>query len=197
MIGASGESSFTYPMLISFLESNSSLLYLASASSKRIEFANLIDFFEGSYEKRGKIIQLYPHLNKIDNIEIEFNKIGLTYHFKYNGKNKQIILIARGFPVNFYRPGIISLTYSIIDLINTEILLLSQHLVYYFPKLEKKLYLLGGSTIPYLEIYEENLVSTWIKVNKLSEFQTSKHIWDNFQIHPLENRLRRKCLGVE
>lgn len=194
IIGSSGESSFTYLTLYNFLESGSSKMYLASASSKRIEFSKLIGFFEGSYETRKNIIKLYPDFEKINDIQIEYNKIGLAYHFNYCNKNKSIILVARGFPVNFYRPGSISLTYTMIDPVYAEMVLLAQHLVLYSSELKKELYLLGSSNIPYFNINEEEVISTWIESNKLSAIKKNADVWSNFRVHPLEEKLRVRCI---
>jgi len=194
VIGATGESSFTHSMLIRFLESSASLLYLASASSKRIEFSDLIEFFEGNYDTRRRIISLNPVLGKIDNIEIEFSQIGLTYHFTYDKKNKSISMLARGFPVNFYRPRGISLTHRIIDPINTEIVLSAQHLVRFCCVLQNALYLVGDTPIPSFEINEENIMAQWMGLNELMQLKTRTSVWDNFRIHPLEDRLRTRFL---
>ena len=103
---------------------------------------------------------------------------------------KSIILVARGFPVNFYREGSISLTHSIIDPIYTEIIVLLQYLVNNSHKLKNKLYLLGFTPIPDLQIKEETIISSWINYNKLSIAHNTGNIWNNFDIHPLEDKLR-------
>ena len=130
----------------------------------------------------------YPALKRINDIQIESNQIGLAYHFKYCNKNKSIILVARGFPVNFYRPGSISLTHSMIDPVNAEIVLLAQHLALYSNELKNELYLLGNGIIPYLDLNEEELISTWIEYNKLSVIEENGDIWSNLNIHPLEKK---------
>ncbi|MCJ7654290.1 MAG: NAD-binding protein, partial [Dehalococcoidia bacterium] len=197
VIGATGESSFTLSMLTSFLESESSNVYLASASSKRIEFAELIEFFEGSFETRNRTIQAHPALGKVSNIEIESNQVGITYHFRYKGKRKSLIMIAEGYPVNFYRPQTISLTPAIMDPIVTEIALCCEHLACFSNSLEHILYLLGGSQIPNLDIDEEQMISEWLKLNELSPTSLEASAWDYFRIHPLEDRLRAKCLEID
>jgi serine/threonine protein kinase len=193
IIGATGESSFTYSMLTGFLEGNTSKMYLVSASSKRIEFADLIEFFEGSFQKRGKIIKEHPTLGQVNDIQIEYNLIGQAYHFLYGNTKKSIVLVAGGFPVNFFRKEGISLTYRIIDPVEAEIMLLSYHLARFSRSLEKKIYLLGESTIPNLEINEQELMKNWIVSNGLSTVHESD-VWINFKVHPFEAKLRIRCI---
>jgi S-adenosylhomocysteine hydrolase len=197
VIGATGESSFSLLMLSNFLESESPNLYLASASSKRVEFADLIDFFESSFETRNLAMKTYPILSKITNIEIEISQIGIIYHFKYQEKRKSIVMIAEGYPVNFYRPHTISLTPTIMDPIITEIALCCEHLVRFSNDLKHNIYLLGSSQIPNMNIDEEKIVSEWLKLNELTQSHLNISAWSYFKIHPLENRLRAKCLGID
>jgi hypothetical protein len=106
-------------------------------------------------------------------------------------------MIAEGYPVNFYRPQTISLTPAIMDPIITEIALCCEHLARFSNGLEHVLYLLGGSQIPDLNVDEEQMISEWLKLNELSRPGLKALPWGYFRIHPLENRLRAKCLSID
>ncbi len=190
VIGATGESAFTCSMFFSFVTSDAHKIYLASASSKRIEFQNIISFFEtGDKNDNYKSI-----LDKIENIKIEQMSYGINYNFQYKGVDKAIILIANGYPVNFYRQDIISLTESVIDLIYCELLVLIQYLLDPKNELTNKLYLLGSKDLEVLDVQEELLVSRWFDLLSLKFNNLSQNVWDKFDVHPLEEKLRDKCL---
>lgn len=194
VIGATGESSFTYEMLDSFLKGRSSRIYLASASSKRVEFADLIQFMEGGDLARNKIVEKLPGLHDIQRIEIERSQIGLAYHVTCGSLRKSIILVAGGFPVNFYREGTEGLGHSMIDPVYAEMVLLAGRLALRDFQLENRLYLLGGEVIPNLDASEEDLMSVWLKANRL-EALAPEGIWKLFRVHPCEAKLRARCVG--
>lgn len=188
IIGATGESAFTQSMFFSFVTSTAKKIFLASASSKRIEFQNIVNFFEhGDKEARYKQI-----IDRIEDIRIEQKEYGIVYNFTYKNVAKKIVLIANGYPVNFYRKNVISLTESVIDLIYCEIILLVGYLLK--AKLNPKLYLLGSEDLNFLDIEEEQLVRNWFDLLCLHLDETTSNIWRKFDVHPLEDFLRRKCL---
>lgn len=191
IIGATGESAFTSSMFFSFVTSQATKIYLASASSKRIEFKSIVSFFEMGYkeEEYKKII------NQMDNIKIEQSSYGIIYSFKYKNLNKKIVLIANGYPVNFYRKDIISLTESVIDLVYCEMFLLIKYLLN--NSLEPKLYILSSSELNSLDLEEENIVKSWFRLLALHFDEKQGEIWNKFDIHPLEELLRKKCLMIE
>lgn len=187
IIGATGESAFTSSMFFSFVTSNARKIYLASASSKRIEFQNIISFFEAG-EKDNNYQQI---INQIENIRIVQNSYGITYSFRYKDIDKNIILIANGYPVNFYRKNIISLTESIIDLIYCEMFILVQYLLTAKAQLTPTLYLLGTSELSHLDLQEELLVKAWFDLLALQSDYSDETIWNTFDTHPFEDTLRK------
>ena len=191
IIGATGESAFTSAMFFSFVTSQATKIYLASASSKRIEFESIVSFFEMGYkeEKYKKII------DQMDNIKIEQSNYGIIYSFNYNNLNKRIVLVANGYPVNFYRKDVISLTESVIDLVYCEMFLLIKYLLN--NSLEPKLYILSGPELSSLDFEEENIVKSWFNLLALHFDEKQGEIWNRFDIHPLEELLRDKCLLIE
>ena len=175
IIGATGNSSFTYEMLRQFVCSSISHIYLASASSKRVEFQSVIEFFEGSHHNLENEIA-----DEINSIKITRKNFGTVCDFIFN---KNITLIADGYPVNFYRKGTISLTYSIIDLINAEIISLVKELLNRHNDLENEIYFLGDNKLP---LDEAPLLAAWFNVFK----RDIVDVWSYFDIHPCEEILR-------
>lgn len=191
IIGATGESAFTSTMFFSFVTSDAKKIFLASASSKRIEFQCIVDFFEVG----DKDVHYKQIIDEMENIRIEQKDYGIIYNFSYRNIDKKIILIANGYPVNFYRKNIISLTESVIDLIYCEISLLIQYLLK--TPLSPKLYLLGASDLSILDIEEEQLVRSWFNLLYLRFDKEVTTIWDQFDVHPFEKFLRERCLPMK
>lgn len=189
VIGATGSSSFTYEMFECFLKGNASSIYLASASSKRVEFGRVIDFFEGSERRRVDATQHCPALNDVDGVELERTSVGIAYHFRYDGSRKSIVLVAGGVPVNFFRPDGMSLPYRVIDPVQAEIAMLAGHLARFPSGLESRLYLLGDSDIPGFSFDETALMRDWLDHSGLN-VSDSDAGWALFGVHPLEARLR-------
>lgn len=191
IIGATGESAFTSSMFFSFVTSDAKKIFLASASSKRIEFQCIVDFFEVG----DKDVNYKKIIDKMENIRIDQKDYGITYSFRYKNIDKKIVLIANGYPVNFYRKNIISLTESVIDLVYCEIALLIDYALK--TKLRSKLYLLGAAELNALEVEEEHLVRSWFGLLCLHFDDTVTTIWDKFDVHPLEDFLREKCIPID
>ena len=190
IIGATGETAFTSSMFFSYVKSDAKKIYLASASSKRIEFQSIVDFFEVGDKDNS-----YKHIiDEMENIRITQKDYGIIYSFCYKNIDKEIVLIANGYPVNFYRKNIISLTESVIDLIYCEIFMLIQYLLDKKIQLKSKLYLLGSSDFNSLEVQEEQLVRSWFSLLALRSDCSAETIWNRFDVHPLEDILREKCL---
>jgi S-adenosylhomocysteine hydrolase len=190
IIGATGESAFTSLMFFSFVKGSAKKIYLASASSKRIEFQSIVNFFEA-----GDKDEMYKQvIDEMENIRIEQKEYGIIYSFQYKNIEKKIILIANGYPVNFYRKNIISLTESVIELIYCEIFLLIKHLLK--ESLKPDLYLLGASALRLLDVEEERLVRSWFNLLALQFDETDEAIWNRFDVHPYEDVLRDKCFII-
>jgi S-adenosylhomocysteine hydrolase len=190
IIGATGEAAFTSLMFFSFVTSDAKKIYLASASSKRIEFQNIVNFFEvGDKDEAYRQI-----IDEMKNILIEQKDYGTIYNFRYKDVDKKIVLIANGYPVNFFRKNIISLTESVIDLINCEIFILIEYLLKEKENLKPQLYLLGSSDLHSLDVEEECLVQSWVNLLALQFDETDGTIWKRFDVHPFEDSLRNNCL---
>ncbi len=150
MVGNTGTAAFTSEMMEAFLEGQASRLYLASASSQDREFRTFLDMAEGKADwPKGAVL-----------LSQEDHEFYTRFRFDFGGREKKVYLIAEGLPVNFYRKGGISLTYSIIDLIFSE--MLSMGLAFCFdPNWEKRLWLLGSGEKNALFISEAELVQLW------------------------------------
>jgi hypothetical protein len=195
VVGATGEASFSLSMLAEFAHSPSNRVFLVSASSKRVEFAEVIQFFEGGEDGRQNFIDSEGRLGGIDSVHIEHNASGMAYLFTCAGRNKTVVLVARGFPVNFYREDGFSLTMGMIDPINAELVLLANHAVESKDTLESnRLYALGCSPLPGLSITEEGVLATWRETRGLVEFLEDAGVWSGFPIHPAEEYLRLRRL---
>lgn len=182
-IGCSGKRSFQLKDLVRFLNSKKSSYYLVSASSKRIEFLDVISFFEGNdviYKRKAR--SEYEELKSIKNIKLTKNQIGLTYSFDYMGRTKTIILIAEGTPVNFYRESSNSVPSKAIDPIQAIIALSAIRLAKN-SDLENKIYFVGDpNTDRLMDIDEEKIMISWASVNSISVY--SNNILSQFNPHP-------------
>lgn len=175
-IGCVGSGVFDEECLKSFLSGNGENLYLASGSSRNVEFSYMLCYLEGKEPPVEGLTLLNAH--KMDYASL--------YEFSYNGRKKNIWIVAEGKPVNFYRQDGVSLTHSVMDLVFTEMLLLSLFLCTN-PRLDVKLYLLGLS--PELKAYinEENLIVRWFW---LRQFELERSVWELLDPHPLGEQLR-------
>lgn len=150
IIGNTGTAAFTVEMLEAFFEGEANRLYLASSSSQDIEFRRFLDMAE-------KISPWPEGARFLSREDAEFYS---CFRFFFGGREKRVYLIAEGLPVNFYRRGGISLTYSIIDLIFAE--MLSMGLAFHFHKnLEKRLWLLGAEKERVCFLSEAELAQLW------------------------------------
>ncbi|KAF0117997.1 MAG: adenosylhomocysteinase [Rhodospirillaceae bacterium] len=196
VIGSTGEASFTLSMLVAFAHGPAPQVFLVSASSKRTEFDAIIQFFEGGTQNRARLLASEPRLAAIHDIDIETNPSGLTYTFKYGDRVKRIVLIARGFPVNFFRKDGFSLTMGMIDPVNAELALLAGYAVTARQALQKnRLYALGYSPLPGLSLSEEEILSIWMEKRGITSCRNSPTAWHGFPVHPLEGYLRLRRLS--
>ena len=104
VIGCVGGPSFGEELFRAFLEGQGTNLYLASGSSKDVEFSYFLRYLAG---KEAAI----PGLVLEGRETAEWYS---CYRFRYGGAEKTVYLMAEGKPVNFYREGVISLTYRVI-----------------------------------------------------------------------------------
>lgn len=103
IFGATGTSSLTREALIAFLfESPSEMLYLASASSKALEYAEAIRLLEQAAAEPE--LSVFTADDPIE-VEVERDEIGIRYKFKLaGGRSKQVVLLGNGYPVIFFPP---------------------------------------------------------------------------------------------
>lgn len=189
IIGVTGTSSFNLTDLGKFLTSSADTLLLASASSKRVEFSQLINYFEGTAEDREIVNAQIPTIEKIKNLKILRRKYGVEYKFSFERKNCRVVLLGEGYPINFYRYGSESLPPKIVDLVNAEILALVHYLDKNHNSLDNRLYLLGRESLSKLDLREIDLFKIWLSKNYISRQIKPEHIWDVFPPHPCEEIL--------
>ncbi len=162
VIGSTGSSSFTSEMLCSFLKGNTKRIYLASASSKQVEFENIFNLLE----KCQKIVC----------------EEASTYIFP-NGK--EIVLFAEGYPLNFYDELTDSLTFDMIDPVFSEILMLVLFLKDKHKTLSNQTFLLGNNHVLNSFVPEKDIICKWLKLNGLNINV------ETFNLHPLGDKLKK------
>jgi S-adenosylhomocysteine hydrolase len=189
IIGATGTPSFTLEDFSQFLNSSADTLLLVSASSKRIEFSTVINYFEGTIEDRERVHTELPIFKRVRNLRILRRKHGVEYKFSCGKRNYRIVLLAEGYPVNFYRYGSESLPAKIVDLVNAEILTLVHYINKNHQTLDNRLYLLGKENLANLNLQEIELFRLWLSKNNISNHIKPEHIWDIFPPHPCEDIL--------
>jgi hypothetical protein len=187
IVGATGCASFTLPMFEQFLLSSASRLCLASASSGRIEFSGIIRFFEASPEQRALLAEEFEFLSPVEDVHVRRVSSGLVYSFSYRGDLREVVLLAEGFPANFYRAQSESLPSRVIDPINAEILALCEYALKHHRSLGKnKIYLLGRDHLPGLMITEEQILEQWVREHHIVGPMMQGGVWDMFRPHPCE-----------
>lgn len=179
-IGCVGAPVFGKEWLFAFLEGQGETLFLASGSSKTVEFESFLHFIEG--REPG-----------IEGLVLKYVEPGIGckhYIFDYHGKSKKIVLIAEGRPVNFYAEKDASLTFQVIDLVFAEMLSLAFYLCSH-RNLPARLYLLG--TAPEFEeaVSEEALLQEWCSKKNIT---IKNGIIEYLDGHPLGKQLRTQLL---
>ena len=106
--------------------------------------------------------------------------------FLYHGREKQVYLVAKGLPVNFYRRDVISLTNSMIDLIFAQILSIGMELCLR-RDVQKRLYLYGEDTEWMQSFSEEELLRLWFSEYGYAEEKDMQALMDE---HPETKLLR-------
>ena len=177
VIGCVGGPSFGADMFQAFLQGKGANLYLASGSSKDVEFSYFLRYLEG---KEAAI----PGLTLESREKLEWYN---CCRFRYGGAEKNVYLMAEGKPVNFCREGVISLTYRVIDLVFTEMLQMALYLCRN-RKIPPRLYILGEDNPITRAVPEEEMLRRWFREN---------HFWYQgdleafLQPHPLADELRQ------
>lgn len=168
VLGNVGKPSFTREMLDAFLKGRASRIFLASSSSKQVEFEAIFDVLD-SAQRTG--------LYQAD-----------SYLFP---SGKEIVLLAQGFPLNFYDKSSDSLTYSMIDPVFSEMLLCARAMRERPGQLGNRIYLFGVDEQLGGYEAEKVLLDNWMKLNHL-HFNI-----DTFNRHPQEAHLRKKHGGID
>ena len=177
VIGCVGAPSFGADMFRAFLEGPGTNLYLASGSSKEVEFSYFLRYLAGKEaEISGLVLEGW-----------ETAQWHACYRFRYGGTGKNVYLMAEGKPVNFYREGVVSLTYRVIDLVFTEMLKMALYLCRN-RALPPQLYVLGEDNPLTRAVSEKELLDLWFQEN---------HFWYKGELeaflrpHPLAAELRK------
>ena len=95
--------------------------------------------------------------------------------------------MAEGKPVNFYREGVISLTYRVIDLVFTEMLQMALYLCRH-RETPPQLYVLGEDNPITRAVSERDLLNLWFQEN---HFWYQGELEAFLQPHPMANELRK------
>lgn len=177
VIGCVGGPSFGEELFRAFLEGQGTNLYLASGSSKDVEFSYFLRYLVG---KEAAI----PGLALEDRETAEWYS---CYRFRYGGVEKAVYLMAEGKPVNFYRQNVISLTYRVIDLVFTEMLQMALYLCRN-RNLPPQLYVLGEDNPITRAVSEKDLLDLWFQEN---HFWYQGDLATFLQPHPLADELRK------
>ena len=177
VIGCVGRPSFGEELFRAFLGGQGTNLYLASGSSKDVEFSWFLRYLAG---KEAEISGLSLE-------EQETAEWHTCYNFRYGGAEKNVYLMAEGKPVNFYREGVISLTYRVIDLVFTEMLKMALYLCRN-RELPPRLYILGEDNPITQAISEKELLDLWFQENR---FWYQGALETFLRPHPLAAELRK------
>ncbi len=194
VLGMTGTPAFTMTDFVAFLDGTSPVLYLASGSSKRVEFAHLINYFEGDDDDRAAVNAQVPQLQALADIEVHTTPVGLDYTFTYQGRPRKVVLFAKGQPVNFFRADSDSLPAKVADVINAEVLALVHYLYGHQNQVEPRLHLLGHDSLAGFDVEEDELLTLWFAKNQVSSTLMQKtNLWRLFPPHPCEHRLVNSC----
>jgi hypothetical protein len=185
-VGCTGTKSFTIRELNMLLQSGKAEFYLASGSSKRSEFLELIYFFESDDHdvEKTTLIKRYPFLTDISDIKIEGTNEGFVYRFNYKMREIKIFLLAEGFPVNMYSPNSISIPDRAID--PTQALMLESIIALKKNRLTPGLHYVGVKENEHM-VNEKKLLSEWCRLNDLNIITNNP--FNVFREHPLEDLL--------
>lgn len=177
VIGCVGRPSFGEQMFRAFLEGQGKTVYLASGSSKDVEFSYFLRYLDGEEAQiPGLVLEGQ-----------ETSQWYSCYRFRYGGAEKTVYLMAEGKPVNFYREGVISLTYRVIDLVFTEMLQMALYLCAHRDT-HPQLYVLGEDNPITRAVSERDMLELWFREN---HFWHPENVKDFLQPHPLADELRK------
>ena len=186
-LGCTGKDSFNIDSLYQFLKSTKNIYYVASGSSKQLEFESVIKFFNEYDHSLNKYRKSHPDLKKISFVATEQTDLGTQYTIKYEGEVKKLILLADGTPINF-RKDSESVPDKAIDPVISELILggISLKSKPYKPGIH---YIGNPKTDKKLAISENFLINKWCELNNIDIL--SDDILSQFSYHPLRNLLSK------
>lgn len=162
VLGNVGKPSFSMQMLQAFLQGGARRIYLASSSSKQEEFKEIF----GALQQAERV------------------RCAQTDCYRFAG-GKELVLLAEGFPLNFYDREADSLTYDMIDPVFSEMLLAAMYLRDHRGSLPSRTYLFGMDQALGGARAEQALLARWMELNHF-HFNA-----ETFNLHPQEERLRQ------
>lgn len=183
VIGCVGSPSFCEEMFLAFLRGEGKNIYLASGSSRDVEFSYLLRYLAGKEKEiPGLVLESRETARWHD-----------CYRFRYGGREKNVYLMAEGKPVNFYREGVISLTCRVIDPVFTEMLEMALYLCRSRDILPQ-LYILGEDNPVTRAVSEKELLEAWFEENR---FWYRGNPESFLNPHPFAGELRRSVRGKD
>ncbi len=184
VFGATGIPSMTPAELSVFLseqDTGHDTLYLASASSKQIEYSQLIAFFQQTRANPALLREVAGHPGRVL-CELDPG-VGLRYRVEFdNGKVKTVVLLGCGYPVLFFPPDTHGAPNRAMDPVMTQLLLAACGLPSGHTSLDNRVYTvedlrgLGRATTaaaaqmptPWQELTDEaGLLVRWCQLNRL------------------------------
>ncbi len=184
LVGCVGKPSFGWDFIRAYMEGKADNLYLASASSQNVEFIEFLEACQSPGERFGLRIR-----------KTGKERFFTCYQVSDRERTKNVYLLADGFPVNFYREDVVSLTYKVIDLVFAEMLILGMRLC--DSVFDKKLMLLGYSEELKGSLDENQLIRQWFLENRFADGNQEIDVDRYLKPHPDRMYLRERFLGDE
>ncbi|MCY4725959.1 NAD-binding protein [Nocardioides sp. STR2] len=175
VIGATGSDCFALDELNALRRGGCTIAYLVSASSGTVEFARLQE------SATGRVTFPRPTDGDI------WRRLGIRD--VSTGSNLQALLVAEGFPINFFRPDSESLAPRVIDPINAEMLVAAQWLLSRPTGVTPRVYKFGweNDELPIGPDAEMAILRSWLHLNHMSSSPDELNRY--FDRHPAENQL--------
>jgi hypothetical protein len=183
VFGATGIPSMTPADLGAFLrEHNQDTLYLASGSSKQIEFSQIVAFFQQARTDPGLLREIAGRDGRVL-CELDPG-VGLRYRVEFDdGTVKTCVLLAHGYPVIFFPPDTHGAPNRAMDPVMTQLLLAACGLPEGHASLDRRVYTvedlreLGGLRQPWRALVDEAaLLRRWCHSNRLDPDRYLRHI---------------------
>ncbi len=176
VFGATGLPSMAPAQLGVFLgerDSNQDTLYLASASSKQIEFSQIVAFFEHAEADPGRLRETAGRQGRV-RCELDPG-VGLRYQVEFaDGTAKTCVLLAHGYPVIFFPPDTHGAPNRAMDPVMTQLLLAACGLPHGHTLLDRRVHTLddlrelAGLPTPWRTLTDEaGLLRRWCHHNRL------------------------------